>query len=226
MFEFPRVSCMFLLFSIPGGVALFFLRLSLAFSWALLVWLDDRILACSLLTLFACIAPCCTAFFGFDPDLACLNKACLILNKYCWTTLPLTWVHLSHFCCCSYFCCMRITKETSVLLQILSPSTPHRGIALSIFSASSLMLKKNIFVRQTHFECFVQSNFVLSPIFHYNLSLLLWLFNIWGENATYGSSSAKWERLGVKAALCFTAICRYLFLFTISFLTSLLSTFL
>lgn len=37
------------------------------------------------------------------------------------------------------------------------------------------------------------------------------------------------ERLGPKAALCFTAICGYLFLFsfsTSSFLTSLLSTFL
>lgn len=62
-FEFPCVSCVFLLFSIPGGVALFFGRLSLAFSWALLVWLDlnscllpsDSVCLCC--TVLHCVAP-------------------------------------------------------------------------------------------------------------------------------------------------------------------------
>lgn len=205
MFEFPRVSCVFLPFSIPGGVALFFLRLSLAFFWALLVWLGLN--SCLLPSDSVCL--CCTVLHRFLQiwPWPCLpQKGLLILNKYCWTTLPLTWVHLSHFCC-SYFCCMRITKGTSVLLQILSPSTPYRGIALSIFSASSLMLKNisagKLVDLYNHFECFVRSNFVLSPIFHYNLSLLLWLFNVWGENATYGSSSAKWREVRTESCTLF-----------------------
>lgn len=61
MFEFPHVSCVFLLFNIPGGVALFFLRLGLAFSWALLVWLDLN--SCLLPSDSVCL--CCTVLHRF-----------------------------------------------------------------------------------------------------------------------------------------------------------------